>query len=391
MQIYHNETIYDPVFPRPVEQRVASKDPEAQIKDKNSEWAIESRSILRAILRECTYLPDPQAREFVRQQALAGFRKWIGKAWRLRTSDGIETRLMQKRRDARSTAKELHRANQGETPMLRRFLMATYGRVGKRRWELLEPLLGSPEQQHEFLENIPDLIARKKEQELADANSGKSAQAPTKTRLRPSRETKDAGQPQVDRLAAPHPLVPDIASVYLPTQLRELIRSQRRNYILPVSEADILVLQPPILAQNYRGHPMPISRVRNSVKDWYNDILSGVLPPLHEDEWNRLRDLANTTRRPDEVLIPRRRGPATDTRPMSMLELVVSGTKFHQGHFENRNAKNITPRAMQRIWADVFRKCPLMSKKDEDQYWTITWGGSALEQPRPASKTETSP
>jgi hypothetical protein len=385
----------------------------AQIEDKTSKWAIESRSILRAILRECTYLPDEQARAYVRQQALAGFRKWTYKAWSLRESDDIKTRLETKHRDARAIVRELNRANQGELTMLRKVLMATYGRAGKRRWELLEPLLMPPDARQEFLQNIPDLIARKNKQEStgetapADAHStvsDKSEQSstlrishtgklvPSRTNRNPQtdKKTKNQNQAKEDRLSAAHPLIHDIADAFLSPQLQELVRSQIRHDVMPDNPTEGFLQQPPIPAKNDRGLPMPISRVRNSIKAWYQSVQLNVLPPLPEAEWNRLRDLANTTRKPDEVLIPRRRAPVAAVRPMSMLELVVSGTRFHQRHFENRLARNLTPRAMQRMWAEIFRVCPLMSKNDEDKHWKITWGSHVLNPPQPARDPESS-
>jgi hypothetical protein len=413
MQVYHNETIYDPMFPRPLARPITSQELKSQIEDKNSEWAIESRSILRAILRECTYLPDPQARRYVHQRALAGFRRWVHKAQRLRETDVFEARLLDKRKEARSTVKDLNRANQGEAKMLRKVLLATYGRSGRRRWELLSPLIRSSGQQHAFLQNLPNLMSGDKEQDSVEATAIKEPHATTSDQSLPSatssrpktdksvssrtvkesqtrRATRNTPEVPRDRLQIPHAFVGEIAEIYLPTQLRELVRSQLIHDLVPVHQREALLLRPSIRALNNHGLPMPMSRVRNMINDWYNNVLSSVLPPLPHDEWNRLRDLANTMRHPHEVLIPRRCGPAADARPMSMLELVVSGTHFHEGHFENRSARNLTPRAMLRMWAEIFRLCPVMSKKEEDKYWNVTWGHQALGTPRRAGQPESS-
>jgi hypothetical protein len=77
----------------------------------NSQQCNEARHLFRAILRESTYLPDPQARIHIATHATARFREYSPG----HKPDDI---LIQRRRlqldDARKSLSELRRANQGD-------------------------------------------------------------------------------------------------------------------------------------------------------------------------------------------------------------------------------------------------------------------------------------
>jgi len=42
--------------------------------------------------------------------------------------------------------------------------------------------------------------------------------------------------------------------------------------------------------------------------------------------------------------------------------------------FGNREAHQVTPRFMQRLWAQVFAQCPKMEWDPESKGWKVGWG-----------------
>jgi hypothetical protein len=273
--------------------------------------------------------------------------------------------------------------------VLHKVLLATYGRSGKRRVELLQPLLVPIERQRLFFDGIADLVIQKR-----DAGGGVPVLPnPTDGQAKAKAKPPKPPPPASDKSKSLHPLNRDIADALLTPQLSALVKSQLQHGILRPGQSGLTQARPQILALATSGLPMPVSRLRNLSQDWYRDMLSRVLPPLPAAEWNRLRDLANTTRRPHEILVPRRRsaagaGRSSSSSIPSMLELVVSGAQFSRGHFENREARNLSPRMMQRAWAEVFKLCPLLRWDEEWKTWAVTWGEAALKLPRPADEVE---
>lgn len=89
------------------------------------------RSLFRATLRECSYLPDPIARDYMREHVVHRYR-------RSRISHRSDPDLA---RSARHGLSVLQRANQGYQRPLEKVLFMSYGRTGKRRHELLAELM----------------------------------------------------------------------------------------------------------------------------------------------------------------------------------------------------------------------------------------------------------
>jgi hypothetical protein len=286
--------------------------------------------------------------------------------------------------------------------VLRKVLLATYGRSGKRRVELLQPLLVPIERQQLFSDGIANLVMQKRDTAEVTTKAGDGISLLPNSTDRQAKAKPDKAKlpkpppppPPSDRSKSLHPLNRDISEALLTPQLSALVKSQLQHGILRPGQSSLTQARPQILALATSGLPMPISRLRNLSQDWYRDVLLRVLPPLPTAEWNRLRNLANTTQRPHEILIPRRRSAAGKGRSSSslsrpsMLELVVSGAQFSRGHFENREARNLTPRMMQRAWAEVFKLCPLLRWDEEWKTWTVTWGEAALKLPRPADEVK---
>ena len=280
---------------------------------------------LRYLLRECTYLPDPAARQYFHSHILERFRQY-----RPRRSRSIEfswpskTRVIQDVqrqnhlfRSCRKFLYTLHRANKGDQNCLTRVLYLTYGRAGKRRHQLLQPYLqpGIPE--------TSDALRK-----LATATA--------------------------DPIGRSIPRISEAIEV--------IAKAQKTQPSDKLSRPPIRRIQPVIAKTNKWGRPMPLKRVRNTKKRAYNDLLEKILPPLPEEEWTRLRDL--TTGR-----IPFR-GPTERRGSASPL----SDITVHRPH-------QISGRFMRRLWRYIFCQCPTMKWDTVKGMWNLRW--ESLEEATP--------
>ena len=321
-----------------------------------------ARHILRTILRECTYLPDSVAAEYIKQHALSRLRVNSYKAWKNR--ELFEEQNKTRRQEARQAISTLQRANEGERKCLLKILHTTYGRLGKRRHELLRPLL-SVKGQQEALNAASDLDST-----ALDDNKAIDEQDRTLTEEMPVEFTKLTPTTPLD----------------LTPQLRTLLKSQIR--VKPPStnrKSNPRRIEPIIPEQNSWLRPTPQNVIRNARKKHYAHLLDHVQPPLPTEEWERLRDLASG-KLPPEVPPPRRKralvldmeADAVEETEGSALELVARYGKVPRKAFGNRDANRITPRMMQRLYAEVFSSCPVMEWDHAREEWKVTWGFQAL-------------
>ncbi|KAF2161067.1 hypothetical protein M409DRAFT_28397 [Zasmidium cellare ATCC 36951] len=317
---------------------------------KATKQAAYARHWLRAILRECTYLPDPKARQFVSQYVLSRFRTYQFKTWKSRNMKnihGLEGRLKDKQKELRLFHRLLNRANEGETKPLLKVLFMTYGRTGKRRHDLMIPLLAKPAQEDSDLTAMYNQDGELVWNEGATGQSAKSDAVEDKYRLSPALYALALSQQKIDP----------------PDRTRPNPRK----------------LRPDIPELNSKMRPMPASRVNNLTKKWYAELLDRVLPPLPADEWYKLQDLANG--RGISTKPQKRKAPADAvsiaTRKGTALDMVVQGD-FDKREFGNPEAHTITARYMQRLYALVFKQCPMMDYDSERGKWSVTWGKYAV-------------
>src|SRR5271163_3977922 len=96
--------------------------------------------LLRSLLRECTYLPDPRARSYMHNYVLWSYRTYLPKpaAWRKPIEFKRQVRLLHR---GRKWLSMLQRANKGYLKPLEKVLMMSYGRTGKRKRELMQKLM----------------------------------------------------------------------------------------------------------------------------------------------------------------------------------------------------------------------------------------------------------
>jgi hypothetical protein len=349
-----------------------------------------SRHVLRGILRECTYLPDQHAASWIRQHAISRFRSYESKNKGRFYDEEYKIRLETLRRKSRQAMYQLQRANEGDRKMLLKALSMAYGRIGKRRRELLQPLLSTQENEtdeksvtkHRAAE-IPDALvsssasARRLDNNL-DTLMGSSSSEPAISTRAPNR--KSANQ-RIDE-----PVKAKVKAYIndLPAELRALVQSQiaasppalaRRN-------PRRLGLEIPELNSWYK--PMPDVRVKNKLSEWYASLLSTVQPPLPDHEWQHLRDLALGVNRAQPP-IPRR---ANLTPPPSVLEMVVARGKLPDNLFRKDYAHKITPRFMQRLWVEVFSQCSLMTYDSASDKWNVVWGHHVLQDSKTGRKVD---
>jgi hypothetical protein len=299
----------------------------------NSQQCNEARHLFRAILRESTYLPDPQARIHIATHATARFREYSPG----HKPDDI---LIQRRRlqldNARKSLSELRRANQGELKPLLKVLHLTYARIGKRRHEILRDFQYKPPADADLK---PDTLPKLSPQHIALLDSQK--------------------------LASP------------PTTVRPLLRS----WALKIPET------------NSWERPLPKKRIANITRDWYAYVLDRTVVPLPVAEWERLRDLA-LGKIKFQGPTPRRLMPAGGASLPSPLELALGLVRLNSPHVvldnaaKSIHARELTARSMRRCWATVFAQCPVMSWHAKSQNWSIQWGCDVLNQAKIANATE---
>jgi hypothetical protein len=347
-------------------QNLPERTQPSQILEQDDFHRTSSRHVLRGILRECTYFPDQFAASWIRQHALMRFRTYEAKNEKHVNDEEYIKRLETIRRKSRQGLYQMRRANEGDRKMLLKALSMAYGRVGKRRRELLAPLLptNSPS---ESLSALSD-DAEGDSSQASPIVTGSATQSPTSTSARDKQSSKGRAdgpvKTQVKKFVAG-----------LPLELRTLVQSQITSSPPTIARRNPRRLGVEIPELNTWYKPMPAVRVKNQISKWYANLLDTVQPPLPDHEWLRLRDLAlgNTRAKPP---VPRR---AQLTPPPSVLEMTVTRGKLPAEMFRKDHAHKITPRFMRRLWADVFSQCPLMTYDSPNGSWKVTWGHHALQ------------
>lgn len=347
------------------------------------------RRLFREILRECTYLPDSFAREWTSKHVRSRFESYAFKTWKQRqlklkllakqtvpefkassgqheTPDIWKLRLQAKRKEARQALATLRRANEGERKALLKVLYMAYGRTGKRRHELMLPLLPSSKR-HE----VETLLRQDAEMDQTDSEI----------------ETGANGLAEKD--VTESDIMPDLAVQQTLTgwptpQLRAVLQSQMKVQPATTRRSSPRRLSPVIPELNSWLRPLPQVRIKNLRKRHYSDLLDRLQVPLPTRDWTRLQDLACGRVKADPIL-PRRKLATTVlqendvTKPLaSALEMVIAHGKAPTRAFASREAHAMTPRFMQRVYAQVFSQCCLLKWDTERKQWCVTWGTNAL-------------
>jgi hypothetical protein len=291
--------------------------------------AAQWRHLLRASLRECSYLPDPIAREYMHDYILNRYRDYTP-GRRARDTISIP-RLMHLRRDAKYALSFLRRANEGYPRPLEKVLLISYGRTGRRRHQLLEAFLR--------LDLPPDTEAVR---EMID---------------RP-RKFENGWLP--------------------PSIVVRLLKSQIKNSLVQRLgiRPQVKTFAPNIPAENSWGRPLALCRRRNIRRRWYRVALDSILPPLPETDMNILRGLLSGTRPWSPV--KRRKGPPNPlpSRPSLDVKFIAEGPE--KGHtfrkFTDGRPHIITRRLMRRLWQRIHLLVPVVTTNPTNDKQSFEWG-----------------
>ncbi|KAJ5908225.1 hypothetical protein N7495_000907 [Penicillium taxi] len=285
------------------------------------------RHLLRTTLRECTYLPDPIARAYMRSHVMERYR-------RARDSRRPKSKMV---RTAKQGLSFLRRANEGYPRMLDKVMFMSYGRTGKRRHELLDRMMKIGEGSTPIPENA-DAVRRL----IIDSRGG---------------------------WAAPQWEAPEIVIA--------LVKSQKNNGVVTSSRIrpHLKAITPTIPATNSWGRPLNEARIANIRKKWYYETLTSLLPPLPEEELDTLEKLVSGTVPWKPV---KRRGQissSTQIRDPGILDFLVDGPQKGPTFREYVNGRphEITPRFMHRLWMRISGFVPRMQWIPISKKWRFTW------------------
>lgn len=361
-----------------------------------------SRHLLYAILRQVSILPDSLARGYLRAHTLSRWRTYsalVGRRSSIPTrkvtpnsshndlTEDVTTRDTTCPREvsddkrtfsqqvverwhtnletARKSLRHLQEANAGHVDRLRKVLLLTYGRTGKRRHELLAPLLSEA------------LSAS-----YTTSSSGNSV-------LKDDRVNPASPSRRKSWKEAPPQLTPQMT-----TLLRSQISSSpsqmtRKN---PRSERH---LSPRLPSLNAWLRPLPVKRAQNMRIDWYHDITKRALPPLSRDDFERLRDLAlggtdgvkaerakrisariiaSSARIPREKLDDSNLGIEDGVEALVNVLPIGRGFKKREIHANVR----LTDSKVVKAWQYVFEQCCIMDWDTDKREWKVTWGKDLL-------------
>ncbi|KAL3455787.1 hypothetical protein BJX64DRAFT_271722 [Aspergillus heterothallicus] len=289
-----------------------------------SEW----RSILRSLLREASYLPDPVARRVWHSQIIQRFRRYK-KSETSRQTDYV--RLRELHTTARHNLSVLRRANEGYPQPLEKVLWTAYGRRGRRRRELVAQMLAT---------DIPQ-------------DSAILTALLTNPLL-----FEDGWKP------------PEIISTLLESQKSNSAASQLRK------KHKVKRLAPPIPEVNAWGRKVPHARRRNIRRKWYSKVLGFLLPPLPHAELQVLEGLIADT---VPWKPPRRRSRPSETNTGSSKGEIIravltagpsKGETFRP--YEKGRPHNITRRLMCRLWMRISCIVPRLTYNSSEKP-QFTW------------------
>ena len=293
--------------------------------------------LYRALLRQSSYLPLPQAREYIRGHVIFSFRNYIPKHGTPQQQNSLKRQVALLRR-GRGFLSVLERANSGYLKPLERILLLTYGRAGKRRRELMLPILH--------------------DSDLTD-HASVAAYNP----------------PSFDR------------SFQLPPKMYALAKSQRVHaQKLGMIRRKFGQTHPEKVAipeTNIIGKPLHPSRVRNMAYRWYVENAGLVLPPLPFHEHQKLYDLVHKDMTNWVSVRARRSAVRPEDRDDSHSLSIINGPNVVQrpGYFVRDSPHHITGRLVQRALKNVLDLCPVLSWNCKTLRWDVKWNFEEVSQP----------
>lgn len=282
--------------------------------------------ICRALLRECSYLPDPLARAYHHDYVVQQFRHIAADRRPQRHQNAY--RQNQHWKKASQKLSLLRRANEGYSRPLEKILRLSYGRKGKKRRDLLDELLQ------------PSLADHTCVQEW----------------LSQPAHFSDGWEP--------------------PEVMVSLLKSQQSAGVAATMTLSGLKQHAPVIPEhNSWGRPLHWRRRTNIRKRWYDDRLTELLPPLPQSEVDLLEGLIAGT---VPWTPPKRRtavGPAPKVQRAFGVEFLTEGPKkgeTHRKHVDGR-PHVITRRFMVKQWKRISSLIPRMTYDEEAQKHVFKW------------------
>ncbi|KAJ4364719.1 hypothetical protein N0V83_009316 [Neocucurbitaria cava] len=338
---------------------------------------LKSLHLLRALLREATYLPDATARTYFRQyvvnrykayqpkqNATASFdvqavEKYRHRSFKRRQIAIINDRTRPLLRKGQKGLNFLRRANQGEIPCLQKILYFAYGRMGRRKYALLDSLLK------------PDLTV-----------DGHAEPLPGSEELAPLQKLYYSNKRYLQYFDAPTPSSKTNYTIRISdrySRLREVIKSQYQKGVKIRRELKSSALVTPI--NNVWERPMPIKRARNNVRRWYAATLSALLPPLPNDEWDNIRAMILKEK---HISFAKRRKPVLEPEPADEERFAIAieeGLALYTPSRANKPAglhrpHTINVKFMRRLYTRLLMLCCKLDYDVEHKKWRATWGDS---------------
>ncbi|KAF3766703.1 hypothetical protein M406DRAFT_53276 [Cryphonectria parasitica EP155] len=224
-------------------------------------------ALFRSLLREASYLP-PVCRPFVADQIRTRFRAHMHDK-----SSHKSALTLSRISRARHNLRLLHAANMGHMETMRRVLMLSFGRIGKRRRVLMSRFLAKPPPADS------DELARQIREE-AEGPQGPGREAP-------------AGGPKQGRQ-----LKRDWLDNWDLPKLHALAASQAKRSFWspkPSIKGNKLNPQEAIPELNIWGRPLAARLRRSKMRKWYKAQVNRLMPPVGRGEWEMLRHLAAGT------------------------------------------------------------------------------------------------
>ncbi|KAF2154361.1 hypothetical protein K461DRAFT_128246 [Myriangium duriaei CBS 260.36] len=282
-----------------------------------NEQTTTARHLLRALLREASYLPDANARAWVGNHVKSRFRAYSPDKIKSQPSD-IDLRLQAQISKARKSLRQLRMANIGDKDGIERVLHHAYGRTGRRRHVLMSSL------------------------------------------------TK--GDTPVDKIPLNEPTLNLAVMALLKSQVKTAPPEAARK-----NPKTLVRLKPDYNGKTIWLKPKTEDRLRKEVKAERSALLNMLQIPLPDDEYEFLRDVSLGSKRIGTIPKPRNRLPgvyATD-RWLQGRDSEDMEEKFR--------SRNISTRFMQRRYAVVFAQCPQMAWNEDNKTWAVTWGKRELQ------------
>jgi len=341
--------------------------------------------LLRALLREATYLPDALARQYFARYILNRFKayqpsenatasgdvealgKYRHRSFKRRHLSIITERTAKVQRKAQKGLHYLRRANQGEIPCLQKVLFFAYGRLGKRKYALLNHVLQP--------DHITDGGRRVKPSELLERTPLQKMYYSNKKYLQYLDAPREANDVHVMNISDRY------------SRLRVALKSQNQRGISINRELKRSSLKTPM--HNVWMRPMPLVRARNNVRRWYAETMTRFLPPLPTEEWNKIQAMVEGSER---ISLVKRRVLA---RPLSeapdhddSLNTLIEGMSLSKRSKADRpngiwRPHNITPKFMRRLYSRILQLCCKVEYSAVRKQWVAIWG-----QPINASRPE---